>query len=226
MAESFTRRRMNAPQKESYPPHYKLMVLLRSRKEMRAVCTGTSVALRVVILCELARRGEIVLNSHGEVVLRSCGKSEIEKEFAEKIALSPAEPRKLIKALNGESKKSLAIRHLRKKVCNEMQIRGILQIKKTILYSKVVLTNNEVWQSIFDEILSECKSGDPSISTIIILIALEYVNRMESLLLQCSETDASTVIKCFEESKEMRFSPGLSANFQLVYQFLNCIINK
>lgn len=219
-----TRRRTSTAQRLEYPLVYQLVILLRSHKEMKVVVTNVGVAMRSTILCDLALGGLAVLGPDGTVKTERAPVRELEKEFVYKIEQCHYDVKHLFRALNGELSKDLAVKNLRSRVYREMAARGIIQIHKTLVYKKIVLTDFEAWNVVYGRLLGECRGNSLSIESKILLVCLNYVNRMESLLLQCNETDAACVMRCLDDTRQRIKSGAFSVEDGLVYRVLEGLV--
>ena len=222
--ETATRRRKPADTQNRVPLVHQVVVMLRYRKELRAVCTNTSIALRAVVLCDLAKSGAIRLNSAGRVVLEHRPTRPLECDFAYKISHCDLPPGQLLRALNGEMSKQLAVTQVRKKVYAEMESKQIMHMKKSFLFNKVVLDDSDLWMKLYTAILEEVRMGVLSIGTKVVLIALDYVNSMESLLIQCNETDSKKIISCISELKQEIKAKQCPSTDMIIYDILRSII--
>lgn len=221
---SVVRRRKTPETRKRYPIVYQLIVLLRSRKEMRVICTNSSVAIRVAILCDMAADGCLEADSAGAIRVRQQPSREIEAEFAYKISQCSCHPRELLRTLNGESSKELGVAQLRRKLYKEMERRGIIRTNRSVLYNKIVIVNHELWSSVYSTVTEECRSGSLSIETKVLLVTLDYSNRMESLLLQCNESDAGSILRQLKNLKNKIESRMFPEEDRLVYEILACLI--
>lgn len=224
MEHTLTRRRTAAPARVEYPIVYQLIILLRSRKEMKVMCTNTSVSVRATILCELALRGLIVADAEGVVRTVRNSDREIEKEFIYKIGQCRYDVRQLLRALNGEMSKELAVKNMRSKIYREMESRNILHRKKTMMYTKVVIDNFEGWSAIYGRMLSECRANALSIENKIILVCLNFIDRLECLLLQCNEADASCVLSSLSDVKAKIRDGVCRQEEKLVFSILGLLL--
>ena len=186
MEQTFTRKRAQINQKQEYNIVQQLLILLRTHKEMKYMCTNTSIAIRTITLCDLAINNNISLDTQGNVIVSKPSSIEIYKEFVYKIGQCKLNPKKTIKALNGENTSSLGLKQMRSKFYKELETKGIISRKKGAIFNKIILIDLEAFKNIKTRIIEECKANDLSIETKAILISLDYVNRMESILLQCN----------------------------------------
>lgn len=219
-----TRRRTSRAQKSEHPLVYQLIILLRSHKEMKVVVTSIGLSMRSVILCDLVLRDLIALDSEGVVKTKQSSERELEKEFIYKIGQCRYDVRYLLKALNGELSKELAIKNLRSRVYKEMATRGIIQIHKTFIYKKIVLTDFDAWNTIYSRMIGECRDNSLSTESKVLLVCLNYINRMESLLLQCNEADAACVVGCLADLKQKIRSGIFPREDGLIYSILEGLV--
>lgn len=201
---------------------YQVVIMLRSRKEFLFLCTRTSYALRVAALCDLYLLDCLELS--GEVVKVVKGvENNLLKEFLNKIALVSYEPKKLVKGLNGEVKPSVTIGDFRNKIYKEMVLQNLIKKNKTLIYNKIILSNNNIWEDIFKLIIQESEEEFFSLNSIAILICLNYINGMESLLLQCNETQGRVIVKKVYEIEEQIAKKTYPQHHKLFYEFLGVL---
>lgn len=224
MEQTFTRKRAQINQKQEYTLPQQLLILLRSHKEIKYMCTNTSIAIRTLSLCDLSMNSNIGLNINNNVIVLKPSCIELYKEFIYKLGQSNLDPSKLLKALNGETNDNIGLKNLRSRFCKELEAKGIFKRKKGVLYNKIELINFEAFENVYNRILEECRINDLSLETKSVLIALDYVNRMESILLQCNETDAASIVKNVELSKKTIKEGRYESKYHLVYEFLKVII--
>lgn len=65
-----------------------------------------------------------------------------------------------------------------------------------------------------------------SLATTALLLALEYINRMESVLLQCNTADAAAVVERMRAGHAAVANGTARSPAALVYEFLKCILRK
>ena len=224
MEQTSTRRRAQANQKCEYPLVYQLVILLRSHKEVKFMCTSSSFALRIACLCDLAINNAIMIGNNNAVKTVKRLDREIEKEFIYRIGQCKLDPKRLVKALNGELDKDLAVKQLRNRVYKELEAKNIIIRNMGTVYNKITLINFDIWEDIHGRILRECRSNQLSIENKVILLALDYINKLESLLLQCNEVDASSVVKNVNECKFKIREGSYEKKDALVYEFLKILI--
>ncbi|KAI5173166.1 hypothetical protein PAEPH01_1860, partial [Pancytospora epiphaga] len=193
-------------------------------KEMKVVCTNIGFAMRCAVLCDLFLNKRIGLGPDGSVCVFNSSGSAIEKDFLYKIDQCRCNASQLLRALNGESSRNLSIRHLRSRAYKELESRGILRIEKTLVYKKIVLTDMDVWEKLHKRLLAECRSGKLSMESKVLLTTLNYVNRMESILLQCNEVDAVIVTKIFDDLRLKIKQGHVPDNERLIYSFLGILV--
>lgn len=223
MSETVTRRRPIADQRGDYPLMYQLVILLRSRKEVMYLCTKSSLALRVAGLCDLCIQNVIELQDRTVKVVKNIEDCMM-KEFVYKISQVSYDPKRIIKCINGEMGSAKGIKNLRNKVYKEMENRSIIKNEKGPVFNKILLRNNDVWQSIFGNITREVSTGSLSTGNIVLLISLDYINSMESILLQCNEVLARSVVNAVNDQKDKIKKKLYPKQDQLLYEFLDFLI--
>lgn len=206
------------------PFHFKLIMLLRSRKEAMYLCTKSSLALRATILCQLSVEKAIVLKNEIVKVEKS-PQQQIQKEFVHKISQVSFTPKQLLPFLNGESGKLSGIKDLRKTIYTEMASRGLIKMKRSHIFNKIYVQDFDTWQRIFENIVYEIQDNKPSIETMVLLSALTYVNGMDSLLLQCNETVAKAIVKSVEDIRISIKNKQFPHQESLIYQILSILLH-
>ncbi|KAM0679884.1 hypothetical protein GINT2_002056 [Glugoides intestinalis] len=206
------------------PFHFKLIILLRSRKEAMYFCTKSSVALRAIILCQLSVENVIVLKNEIVKVEKS-PQEKIQKDFAHMISQVSFSTKELLEFLNGEGAKMPGIKDLRKTIYNEMASKGLIKVKKSHLFNKISLQDFDTWQRIFEKIVYEIQDNKPSIETVVLLSALKYINGMDSLLIQCNETVAKSIVKIMEDITSNIKKKQFPQKDGLIYQILSILLH-
>lgn len=102
--------------------------MLRLRKEMMYLCTRSSLALCIAGLCDLCLQNAIKLNNNNVKVVKNV-EDNVLKEFIYAISDKAYDPKKLVKALNGEVRQG-GIKNLKNKVYKEMAKRNLIKINK------------------------------------------------------------------------------------------------
>lgn len=217
------KRRTNIERKLDIPLAFQLVLLLRTRKEAMYLCTRSSLALRIAILCELSTENILELENGTVKVVRAPERS-ISKDFVHKISDIRLNPRDLLEYLNGERGKLSGIENLRKRIYSEMQARGLIRVSKGVVFNKIRIQNADMWQSIFEKIVYEVQNSCMSKESTILLMCLNYVNMMESLLLQCNESTASLVMHQVSETKKRIQNKQYAPEDALMYQFLSFMV--
>lgn len=223
MENEATRRRPLSGENNKYPLIYQLVILLRSRKEILYLCTKSSLALRVAAMCDLAIYGAIAKEGNTVRVIKSVGEP-ILNEIVNKISIVTLDPKKTLKSLNGEIKSSNGIKNFRNKIYKEMERSGLIKNAKTSMYNKIKVQSDESWSSIFNRLASACEADILEIETIVILICLNYVNRMESLLTHCNETLAKSIVNHVEKIKDMIRKKFYPNKHELIFDFLSSLV--
>lgn len=219
------KRRTNVEHKTQIPLAFQLVLLLRTRKEAIYLCTRTSLALRVAVLCQLVLDKEIGLKD-GVVRVIKAPTSSISREFADKITQVSLGPRDLLLHLNGEKGKESGVTHLRKKIYAEMQGRGLIKTNKGMFFNNIKVRNIDVWESIYSGLIYEIQNNCISKESSVLLLGLNYVNMMDSFLIQCNETTASLAIERFAELKNRVHEKQYRHEDALLYQFLALLISS
>lgn len=214
------RKRINIPSTLPYPPVYQLILLLRNRKEIRHMCGPTSLAIRVMLLYEMAKKGHLAIDHTGCVVCKAVPYNDIYKAIYYKVAECRFPPDALLKCLNGEKSKDLGVTGLRKTIYKDMESKRIIHVKKSVVYTKIVIEDIEMWRSVFSAVVAECKSGKPSTETLAILLAINFVNRMESILLQCNQTDSEQIVSLVSEFKNRVVNKVYDDENRLIFEIL------
>lgn len=220
MNETYRRRGVMSTKK--YSVLHQVVILLRSRKEFLYLCTRSSLALRVACLCDLYLLESIEL-SNGVVKIVKGVDNTLLKEFLNKISVVSFEPKKLLKSLNGEMKAGLGVKKLRSKVYKEMAIQNLIKNNKSTVYNKIILQNNTVWEEVFMCVLEECNSELMSLSSIAILVCLNYIDQMENMLLQCNESQAKIVVNKLNNIQNQIIKKTYPQHHMLFYEFLSCL---
>lgn len=223
MNETMTRRRPITDQGGNYPLTYQLVILLRSRKEVMYLCTKSSLALRVVGLCDLCIQNAIELQGRTVKVVRNIEDCVL-KEFVYKISQVSYDPKRIVKYINGEVGSTRGIRNLRNKIYKEMESRSIIKSVKGPVFNKIFLKNSDIWQSIFGNITREVNAGFLSTGSIVLLISLDYMDHMESVLLQCNEVLARSVVNAVNSQKDRIKKKLYPKEDELLYEFLDLLI--
>lgn len=223
MDNSHVRRRTVIDIKQNYSLIYQLVILLRSRKEMMYLYTKSSLAMRIAGLCDLCLLNVIELD-HSTVKVVKGTEDPILKEFVYAISQKPYDPKKLVKSLNGELTKSNGIKNLRNKVYKEMSKRNLVKTNKVPVYNRIILQNDEAWESIYRNIVDEASLNYFSTKNVVLLICLDYIDKMESILLQSNEKTADFIVKTVEKYKDIIKKKLYSPNDELIYEFLKTLI--
>lgn len=222
MGECNTKRRQYVEKTINIPLIFQLVILLRNRKEVMYLCTRSSLALRVVGLCELSI-GNAIDSVDGIVLVLKSPETNILKEFSYSVSQVKFDYKRLVKYLNGEKGNKSGIKDLRSKIYKEMESRGLIKIKKGMVFNKISLNSIEIWQDIFNKIVHESESKCLSRETTALLVALNYIDGLESLLLQCSESVASALVESLDSIKGLLESRGASENNKLFYEILSVL---
>jgi len=222
MNESQLRRRIVTNARLACPLVYQLVIMLRSRKEMMYLCTRSSLALRIAGLCDLCLQNAIELNNNNVKVLKNV-EDNVLKEFIYAISDTAYDPKKLVKALNGEMRQG-GIKNLRNKVYKEMAKRNLIKTSKMTVYKKIIVQNDEMWQLINSSIAEEIKIDCLSTRNIVLLMCLDYVNKMESILIANNETVAKLIVDFVKAQKDKIIKRQYSQDEELIYEFLRFLI--
>ncbi|ELA42667.1 uncharacterized protein VICG_00419 [Vittaforma corneae ATCC 50505] len=217
------KRRTNLERRIDIPLAFQLVLLLRTRKEALYLCTRSSLALRIAILCELSVEHVLELRN-GVVKVIKAPERNISKDFAHKISEISLNPRDLLEYLNGERGRLAGVENLRKKIYSEMQSKGLIRVSKGVIFNKIRIQNADIWQNIYEKIIYEVQNSRISKESIILLTCLNYVNTMESLLLQCNESTASLIVQQMSEIKKRIQNKQYAPEDSLMYQFLSFMI--
>lgn len=223
MGDLQPKRRINLGQKIDIPLAFQLVLLLRARKELMYLCTKSSLALRVSILCELAIDNLIELKN-GMVEVVRISEKPILNEITRRVSEVKMNPVDLLKYLNGEHGKLSGMKNLRKKTYSEMQGRGLIRVTKKLMVNKIAIQNTDAWHNILEKIVYEVQSKKVSKETIVLLMTLNYINGMESLLIQCNETVAGLIVQQVEEIKQRVQDRQFLTEDGLMYQFLSIVM--
>ncbi|KAI4290976.1 hypothetical protein PAPHI01_0250 [Pancytospora philotis] len=224
METEVTRRRGAGTARHEYPLVQRMVVLLRSYKDMKGIATNVGLALRGVMLSDFALQRLVTLSPEDTVQVQGKTDSAIENEVLYKLSQCRYSPKLALKAVNGELARDLGVKKLRSKVYAELAARGVVRVEKTLIYKKIILVNLDVWQEVYSTLVDECRNGAVSMQTRILLIGLNYINRLETLLVQCNRSDAACIISCLEDSKQ-RIRENLEAGQRrLVYEFLATLV--
>lgn len=218
MEDQISKRRQFVSQEIDIPLVFQVVILLRNRKEVMYLCTKSSLALRVICLCEMVINKEIECKNDAIVVTKAAN-STISRNFQQSISQVKLDCKHLVKYLNGETAIASGVKDLRNKIYKEMESRGLIKIKKGVMFNKILLNKHETWQLIFNKVIGEVTNKNLSLSTIAILSALDYINGLESLLLQCNEAAAKLVIEAVKEISRERDSNQSTEN-RLFYDLL------
>jgi len=221
-AELATKRRSNVERKKDIPLAFQLILLLRTRKEVMYLCTRSSLALRIVILCELALDKVIELRD-GKVHVAKAPANAILREFTDRIAQVSLGPRDMLAHLNGEKGKQTGVDGLRRKIYAEMRAQGLIKTSKGFFFNKIRIQNMDVWQHIYDRLIHEVQNNSLSREGVVLLLGLEYINMLESLLLQCNEGTAAQIVQQVREIKKRVQSKQYGQEDTLLYQLLNLL---
>lgn len=216
------KRRGNIERKTDIPLTFQLVLLLRTRKEAMYLCTRSSLALRIVILCELTLDKVIELRDGAVQVVKAPGNA-ILREFADKIAQISLGPRDVLAHLNGEKGKQTSVDGLRKKIYAEMRAQGLIKTSKGLVFNKIKMQNVDVWQRVYDSLIYEVQNNSISKESVVLLLGLDYINMMESLLLQCNESTAAQVVQRVSEIKKRVQSKQYGQEDALLYQLLSLL---
>lgn len=222
MNESQIKRRYNTDTKIGLPLEFQLIMLLNSRKEMLFLCTKSSLALRIVILCDLTIQNNIEMKN-GIVKVIKGTEGKIRNEFLQKISQISYNPKDTFKFLNGEKNGSKGILGLRKSIYLEMETYKLIEIKKGHLFNRIKILNHDCWKSILEKIVYEIQNNTLTRETIILLLGLNYVDRLEAILLQCNETIAKMIVDQVKYIKERISKKQYPENDQLMYRFLEIL---
>lgn len=223
MEFTMLRRRSQTNLRIDIPLIHKLVVLLRSHKEYKIVATSSSMAFRIVCLCDMAIKQIIKYGEDQKVVQTGRAETDIEREFVYKIGILKLNALDTVKALNGEISKTMGIKNLKNKIFKEMEVKNIIRISKGSIFNKIVLTNLDIWNEIYTGIISECKSG-ASLGCKIILLALDYINKMESLLVLCNESDTKLLSESLSDFKIQIKEKRCKPEDQLIFDFLKILL--
>lgn len=188
------------------------------------MCTRASIALRAVFLCDLALQRLIDLDSSGIVRVMRQSEKDMEEDFIYRIGQCSYAPKQLLRALNGEFSKSLAIKNLRSKLFKELETKRILHVKKALIYNRLILDDFTLWSEIHNRIQDECRSSILSTESKVLLVALNYINRMESLLLQCNEGDAASIIRSLADIQQSILKGAAGKDEKLIFAILENLI--
>lgn len=223
MEFTILRRRSQTNLRIDIPLIYKLVILLRSHKEYKIVATSSSIAFRIVCLCDMAIKQIIKYGEDQKVVQTGKAETDIEREFVYKIGMIRLNAYDTAKALNGELSKAMGIKNLKNKIFKEMEVKNIIRIGKGSIFNKIVLTNLDIWNEIHLGIISECRSGG-SLGCKVLLLALDYINKMESLLVLCNESDTKLLVQCLSDFKTDIRERRCKLEDQLVFDFLKVLL--
>lgn len=222
MNEPKIKRRYNTDIKIGLPLEFQLIMLLNSRKEMLFLCTKSSLALRIVILCDLFIQNNIEMKN-GTVKVVKGTEGKIRNEFLQKISQVSFSPKDTFKYLNGEKNGLKGITGLRKSIYLEMETHRLIEIKKSHLFNKIKILNHDCWKTILEKIVDEAQNNRLTKETIVLLLGLNYVDRLEAVLLQCSETVAKMIVDQVNQIKERMVKRQYSESDQLMYKFLEIL---
>ncbi|KAI5149080.1 hypothetical protein ENBRE01_0690 [Enteropsectra breve] len=252
-------RRFEAPLRHEHPLYQQLVLLLRSYKELKHVCTTTSKVLRAVIMCELANKKLIALAPEQEetniytqtskymeralggarvqaglledcppcgasvVVVGKTGRT-LENEFLTKIELKRYGIKDLLKALNGEKRKEMGIKNLRRKIYREMRMCGLISIEEGVAQNKIIINDQEAWKNVYRKIMEECRSKQLSIETKILILSLKKINNMESLVVHAKGSDIPLLYEAAKNIKSSINVRAMNKAERLVNEIIKCAL--
>ncbi len=225
MKNCLVKRRLYSSCTDNISMVYKVVMLLRSRKEISMVCTSTSLVLRITILCKMALDGCIELDENNFVILKKEPSNAIEKEFMYRISEKKMPINKLLKNLNGEYKKRESITHLRAKVYADMEMKKLIKFKNGSIFNNIIVENMDLWHDIFLKLVEDVNNNAIEIETEIILMGLDYVNKMQEVLMQCNEKSSENLIKAIKAIKEKIKNRKYPQEKKLIYKLLEEYLN-
>lgn len=225
MQDGLIKRRVGVSKTNTMSLVHKLVILLRSRKEIRMFCTSTSLAMRLTILCQMAIENKIGIEKSGLVYVINEPNNAIEKEFAYKIGEKKQCVKELIGRLNGEFEKKNGVTNLRMKIYKEMEAKNLIKFNKGHFFKSIKIDNIQKWYDIFFIVIEDALNPIMEIENEILLLGLDYINNMQELIVQCNEKHSVNLKKRVNEIKEKILNNKYPKENTLVYKILKEYLN-
>lgn len=170
-----------------------LVILLRTRNEIKFLCNRVSLSLRACILAELALCGAIRLRE-GRVIGRDhiIG-NPLLAEAMNKIYLAQLPPGELMYRLNGEKRGgAVHMKNVRTKIYKSLEDKSICRIEsKNIVINKIIISNYNArieTTNYIKEYLVENRETDYRAE--VLVVCLIFCSSIESVLVCMTEREA------------------------------------
>ncbi len=223
---------------KNIPLYEKLAILSRTHHTVKIFCTQYSVAYRISIICELILNDHIKLINNRIYVDANASllDNNILIEFKNKISLiltknQNSNFKTIFAILNNEiSMKKCNVKILKNRIYKDLKARNIFVGQKGVSLQKTIfLKDNKIWKSLYTKFLEEMVEYNVhrslSISSIILLFCLNYVNGCESLYAQCNLDEAKFIKNVLsDQMKKHRENKYSSEKERLVFLFLSLMI--
>lgn len=196
MEVTSTRRRefpQHVKKKEVLMLYEQLVVLLKTRSEVRFLCNRVSLSLRACVVAELALCDAIDL-IRGEVVGKDyVASAPLLLEAMNKIYLARLAPDELMYRLNGERRGgSIHMKDVRAKVYKSLEEKRICKIEsKSLLFNKITISNYSARIEVVNyvkEYLTGCKEIDYRAE--VLVVCLIFCSGIDGIIVCMTEKEA------------------------------------
>jgi golgi phosphoprotein 3 len=170
-----------------------LIVLLKTRKELKYLCNNVSLSLRACIVAELAMQNAVRLVNERVVPREHRINVPLYTEAVDMIYMNRLTPRELVYALNGE--RAIANVHLkdvRTKVYRMLESKGICRVESSNFFlKKIIISDYNVKSDTIDYIKSYLLKGKATdYRADVLVVCLSFCHGINGVLVCMSEKEA------------------------------------
>ncbi|KMV65761.1 hypothetical protein M970_070320 [Encephalitozoon cuniculi EcunIII-L] len=172
-----------------------LVVLLRTRNEVKFLCNRVSLSLRACIVVELALCGAIGLKEGRVVGKDNMLSNPLLVEAMNKIYQVQLSPGELMYRLNGEKRGgSIHMRNVRLRVYKDLEERRICKVEnRNLIFNRITMSDYSIRIELINyikEYLTCSREIDYRAETLI--VCLLFCSAMDSILICMTEKEATT----------------------------------
>ncbi|KAG5858615.1 golgi phosphoprotein 3 [Encephalitozoon hellem] len=232
MESMSTRKREHSKHAESSLKLYEqLVVLLRTRSEVRFLCNRVSLSLRACIVVELALCGAIGLKEGRVVGKDNALDSSLLLEAMNKIYQVQLPPDELMYRLNGEKRGgSIYMRNVRLRVYKGLEEKRICKVENSrLIFNKITMNNYNVRIELINymkEYLTSSKEVDYRAEAL--AVCLIFCSAIDSILICMTEKEAVASNAHINRIKEKYMSRSAceSGKEMIIHSVLKALLNS
>lgn len=208
-----------------------LVILLRTRSEVRFLCNRVSLSLRACIVAELALCGAIGLRE-GKVVGKDCMPSNsLLLEAMNKIYQAQLPPEELMYRLNGEKRGgSIHMRNVRVRVYKALEERRICRVEnKGLIFNRITMDDYGVRIELINYLKEYLACGrEVDLRAEVLTVCLMFCSAMDSILVCMTEKEAAVSVARMRGIREKYGAKGprVSGTEAIVHSVLGALLRS